>query len=183
MCEFDDGYDGGDVDCGSDLGGDMDCGSDWGGDTDDGSDWGDDTDDGSDWGDDGGGGNGAPEDSDTGNSVDPDGFDLFFGQPGGDGFDQVFDQDAQGDGFDQFFGQSGSDGMDQFFGQTVEEMVWTSSSGRPIILDIQVRQVSTFQILMMFLPRKFPRMLFPKMILMRKKSATIRLKNRKIVLT
>ena len=67
--------------------------------------------------------------------------------------------------------------------KTVEAMVWTSSSGRPIILNIQVRQVSTFQILMMFLPRKFPRMLFPKMILRRKKSVTIRLKNRKIVLT
>ena len=67
--------------------------------------------------------------------------------------------------------------------KTVEAMVWTSSSGRPIILNILVRQVNTFQILMMFLPRKFPRMLFPKMILRRKKSATIRLENRKIILT
>ena len=68
--------------------------------------------------------------------------------------------------------------------KTVEEMVWTSSSVRPIILNIQVRQVSTSLILMMSLPRMFPRKLFPKMILRQKILATIRrLKNRKVVLT
>ena len=68
--------------------------------------------------------------------------------------------------------------------KTVEAMVWTSSSVRPIILNIQVRQVSTSLILMMSLPRMFPRKLFPKMILRQKILATIRrLKNRKVVLT
>lgn len=59
------------------------------------------------------------DDCDT--CTEPDGFDQFFGQPGGDGFDQLFDQeqDDSSDEFDKIFDQDGrGDSFDQFFGQT-----------------------------------------------------------------
>ena len=108
---------------------------------------------------------------------------ISFWAASGDGFDRVFDQDAQGDGFDQFFGQSGGDGMDQFFGQDcrgdgmdqffgqTDNFEYTGETGEHLSNsdDVSSEEVSEDAI--------------PKMILRRKKSATIRLKNRKIILT